>query len=437
MSEFDDRVRDSEVLSNLRQAVEILAQLQSNKWAHQRVIHLIDRLQVVARNVLDRLTLANRWLVTEQMLSDLQEPSQQIISSIHDIANMPLSDEPDYGSIIQYCDDLLARASALPVVTIRTTPEVLQRAAEQFDREVTSSTANLTEKMDAIRSQLTDADRQVQESSDNFQRFVAESEATMNQRVADAESHTNQSLSEIQRMADALLQDARDAGQRVNQELTNIHDTFRKSEDQRAEDFLTSQAQQEESQTRRDEEYQGWFDTNKAAIVSLQEQARSMLEEVAGASSAVHYSRLREEQNAAANLWRRVGVGALSFSILIAIGVFVYYTVTSADIDLSAATIIGRYSIVFSSLILATYALKQSGHHRRREQDLSRVANELMLLWPFVNRLPETERIRILEKITPEYFRGGLTPQDAGDKIGPLDQAADLMRRRNRTQRDE
>ena len=437
MSEFDDRVRDSEVLSNLRQAVEILAQLQSNKWEHQRVIHLIDRLQVVGRNVLDRLTLANRWLVTEQMLSDLQEPSQQIISSIHDIANMPLSDEPDYGSIIQYCDDLLARASALPVVTIRTTPEVLQKAAEQFDREVTSSTAELTEKMEAIRSQLTDADRQAQESSDNFQRLVADSEATMNQRVADAESHTNQSLSEIHSMAEALLQEARDAGQRVNHELTNIHDIFRKSEDQRAEEFLAFQARREESQTRRDEEYQEWLGANKASIEDLQEQARSMLEEVAGASSAVHYSRLREEQNAAANLWRRVGVGALGLSILIAISVVVYYTVTSADIDLSAATIIGRYSIVFSSLILATYALKQSGHHRRREQDLSRVANELMLLWPFVNRLPETERIRILEKITPEYFRGGLTPQDAGDKVGLLDQGSDLLRRRNRGQRDE
>ena len=437
MSEFDDRVRDSEVLSNLRQAVEILAQLQSNKWEHQRVIHLIDRLQVVARNVLDRLTLANRWLVTEQMLSDLQEPSQQIISSIHDIANMPLSDEPDYGSIIQYCDDLLARASALPVVTIRTTPEVLQKAAEQFDREVTSSTAELTEKMDAIRSQLTDADRQAQESSDNFQRLVADSEATMNQRVADAESHTNQSLSQIHSMAEALLQEARDAGQRVNHELTNIHDIFRKSEDQRAEEFLAFQARREESQTRRDEEYQEWLGANKNEIADLQEQARTMLEEVAGASSAEHYSKLREEQNAAANLWRRVGVGALSLSIAIAIGVFVFYTATSADIDLSATAIIGRYSIVFSSLILATYALKQSGHHRRREQDLSRVANELMLLWPFINRLPETERIGILEKITPEYFRGGLTPQDAGDKVGLLDQGSDLLRRRNRGQRDE
>ena len=131
-------------------------------------------------------------------------------------------------------------------------------------------------------------------------------------------------------------------------------------------------------------------------------------------------------------MWSR-----LVFSIVIAIGVFVYYTLTSADIDLSVATIIGRYSIVFSSLILVTYALKQSGHHRRREQDLSRVANELMLLWPFINRLPEAERIKILEKITPEYFKGGLTPQDTGDKISLLDQGADLLRRRNRTQRDD
>ena len=437
MSEFDDRVRDSEVISNLRQAVDLLPELKSRQWEHQRAIDLIDRLEVVTRNVLDRLTLANRWLVTEQVLSNLQRPSQRIVSSVSDMATMPLSDEPDYASIIQYSDTLLADASTLPVITIRTSPEVLQRAAKQFDREVTSSTAELTEEMGSIHSQLTSVHREVQESSDNFQRLVVDSEAAIKQRVDQAEHHTNQSLSSAQGTVESLLQEARDTGQRVNQELTNIHQNFRESEDQRAEEFLASQTQREESQTHRDEEYQEWSDTNKASIEDLQEQARSMLEEVAGASSAVHYSRLREEQNSAANLWRRVGVSALGLSILIAISVFVYYTVTSADIDLSAATIIGRYSIVFSSLILATYALKQSGHHRRREQDLSRVANELMLLWPFINRLPETERIRILEKITPEYFRGGLTPQDAGDKIGPLDQAADLMRRRNRTQRDE
>ena len=291
--------------------------------------------------------------------------------------------------------------------------------------------------MDSIRSQVADVNSQIQEASDKFQGFIADSEATMTQRISEAENNTNQSLSSMKGTAESLLQEASDSVQKLNKEFTNIHDVFREHEGERAEDYSASQAQREESQTRRDEEYHEWFETNKNEIAGLQELARTMLEEVAGAGSAVHYSKLREEQNSAANFWRWIGVSALGLSIAIAIGVSTYYILTSADIGLSVATIVGRYGIAFSSLILATYALKQSGHHRRREQDLSRVANELMLLWPFINRLPEAERIKILEKITPEYFRGGLTPQDAGDKISLLDQCTDLLRRRNRIQRGD
>ncbi len=256
----------------------------------------------------------------------------------------------------------------------------------------------------------------------------------MNQRVSEAESNTNQSLSSIRETADALLKESRDSALRLHQELIDLHDTFRRSENTRDEEFLASQAQREESQTRRHEEYQEWLETNKSEIADQQELARTMLEEVADASTAVHYQQLRDEQNSAANFWRWIGVSALGLSIFVAIGIFLYYIWTSADVGLSIATTIGRYSIVFSSLILATYALKQSGHHRRREQDLSRVANELMLLWPFINRLPEAERIVILRNITPEYFKGGLTPQDAGDRIGPLDQVGDFVKRRGRSQ---
>ncbi len=71
MSEFDDRVRDSEAVSNLRQSVEMLPELMTREWKHYRVIGLVDRLDAVGKNVLSRLTLANRNLVSEQILNEL------------------------------------------------------------------------------------------------------------------------------------------------------------------------------------------------------------------------------------------------------------------------------------------------------------------------------------------------------------------------------
>ena len=170
---------------------------------------------------------------------------------------------------------------------------MLQKAAEQFDREVTSSTASLTENMDAIRSQVANVDSQIKETSDKFQGFFADSEATITQRISEAENNTNHSLSSMKETAESLLQAAGDSAQRLNDELADIHETFQKYETHRAEEFMESQAQRAESQIHVDAEYHEWFETNKNEITGLQELARATLEEVAGARDALNKSPFR------------------------------------------------------------------------------------------------------------------------------------------------
>ena len=419
---------------NLRQSLEMLLQLKPKQWQQQRVVDLIDRLHVSTKHVLDRLTLTNRYFVTEQMLSQLQKPTRRIVSSIQAIADMDLSDEPDYASTNENTDNLLVVASALPSINIRTTPEVLQRAAEQFDRTVTSSRAEVTENMDSIHSQLTNVHIQVEEALDSIRKLVSDSEETINQRVAEGESNTNQSLSNMRGTAEALLATAQSAVQRMDEEFTHIHGMFGKYEDQRQQEFTESQTERTESQNRRDEEFNIWLEAKRNETEILQEQARTMLAESAGNITAVQYANLRERQNEAADRWRRIGIWALAFSIVVGLGVFAYFTLQFPDSEFSAATIVGRYSVAFSSLILAAYALRQSGHHRQREEDIARVSNELLLLPPFINRLPPEEQDRLLEKITPLYFKGGLNAHDVGDRLGFITHVVDVVRGRTRTQ---
>ena len=324
-----------------------------------------------------------------------------------------LDDESDFECAREAADELTMAASTLPALPIRTTPQVLERSAEAFDRALASSVASFADKSAAIRSQ------------------VEEFESAMNQRFTQTENQSSALASEMNETATSLMEQVTEATERLEREVTSIQESFRSAEQSRSNEFVNSQNSRLEAQRNRDTEYREWLEANKSEVAELQEQARVMLEEVAGASTAEHYMTLRSEQNKTANFWRRITLA--SFIFLIAASGYIYFDIQSIE-SLSIATVIGRYGIAFPSLALATYALRQSGHHRKREEDTARVSHELMLLWPFMNRLSEEERQAQLKIITPLYFKGGLTPQDAGDKIGLLDHLPGFARGRNRTQ---
>ena len=431
MSEFNDRVRDSAVVSNLRGASPLLEDVSSRPWPHQSVTDTIARLRAVERNVLGRLTVADQNLISQQTLDNLQGPSQRFLDSIQEITDTSLDDDSDFECAREAGDELLMAASTLPGLPIRTTPQVLERSAESFDKTIASYAASFADKSEAIRSQVEEVQTRLQEVAANSQSLLGEFGSAMNERFTQAENQANALVSEMNETTTSLGEQVNEATERLEREVTSIQESFRSAEQSRANEFVNSQNSRLEAQRDRDTAYRQWLEGFKSEIADLRGTAISMLEEVAGATTAEHYMTLRGEQNKTANIWRRITIG--SFIFLIAASVFIYFDIQSIE-SLSVATALARYGIAFPSLALATYALRQSGHHRKREEDTARVSHELMLLWPFMHRLPEEERQAQLKVITPLYFKGGLTPQDAGDKIGLLDHIPGFAKDRSRTQ---
>ena len=87
MSEFNDRVRDSAVVANLREAAALLGDVATRQWHHQGVADLIARLSAIQRNVLGRLTIADQNLIAQQTLDSLEGPSQRFLDSIQEVAD--------------------------------------------------------------------------------------------------------------------------------------------------------------------------------------------------------------------------------------------------------------------------------------------------------------------------------------------------------------
>ncbi len=262
-----------------------------------------------------------------------------------------------------------------------------------------------------MRARLTEVMERLDEVSTQSESILAQMEETARQQVAQLESQTASFVQQVQLSTE-----------RLDRDVSSIQESFRSSQSERAEEFKTAQENREQDYHRR-------LDPTIVDIEDFRDQAKSMLEEVAGSSTAQHYANQRDKQGKDADRWRWVGVSALVCLVVATGALFVELRMSGGDISIGA--LVYRSGLPFSLLLLATYALRQSGHHRQREEDISRVSNELMLLWPFMNRLPEEDRKELLFNITPLYFKGGLTPHDAGDKVSYADKMVDKITRRN------
>ena len=409
MTEFNNRVRDSAAVANLRQANDILAQLSTMNWAHPTRVDLIHRLSIVGKDTLARLS-SNRELITESTLNNLASSSQEFLNWINNLASTSTDDDSYWHETNYAADNLLVAASTLPALRIRTTGEVFEKAAQQFDHEVQSSISTLSERMAEISSELSDIGSRIEQTSTQF-----------NNQATRMENSIKSLTEETHATRNSLRAQIADTSKRVEREFTSIHEVFRDSQRARDEEFRKSQAEKAMDFSRR-------LSPIVVDVEGLRDQARSMLEEVAGASSAEHYAKQRDAQKSSADRWRWIGLGALGTLVAVAAGIFVEAAIFNREF--SVTWLVARSSVLAAVVLVATYALRQSSQHRRREEEIDRVANELALLWPFMSRLPDDDRKELMRGITPLYFKGGIPMHNQTEHSSWLDNLRDLVGRR-------
>ena len=126
----------------------------------------------------------------------------------------------------------------------------------------------------------------------------------------------------------------------------------------------------------------------------------------------VKYSDIAKEQKRQANLWRLI-------ALLLLLGVFFSAGYLALDSPLSAANQsledfleygFTRVPVVLVLAALSRYAAIESDKHRRREGEAERLAAELTAFRPFLAKLPEDERNRLIVDVTQRYFKVASQP---------------------------
>ena len=430
MSEHTDKVRNSAAVANLRECVELLRSLPIEGWDDEEARQLITRLTAAANDILGRLTIGDRNLIPGNVIDELEDQTHNILEAVQSLSDSAPSVEIDISDANDQIDQILVTASSLPVLRIRTTNAVLEKAAEQFDREANSARAAISKDVDSLRTELADFYQGIQNATTDF-----------NNRLAEIRELVDQRASEAQDTFGSLSATINEATERLQREVTSIQETFRESQGRQFDEFTESQSQRfaefTAAQETRDQEFHERLDSTIEDIESYRDQARNMLEEVAGASSAEHYAKQRDAQKSSADSWRLGGVIAFLALCVAAVGIFIDARLSEEDFSL--VWFAARTGVLGTLAAFTTIAMRQSGQHRRREEQIDRVANELMLLWPFVNRLPDEDRLAVILHVAPLYFKGGLpmgVEADSGIGVERIRNAITqaMQRRSNRNQ---
>ena len=388
MNEYSGMPEKASALEALHNLATLLDEIGSPEWEVEETHALVSRFKEVVSNVHSRLRLAGTSSITVSWLQEIEGNAQNLISLAQSLRDSSPGLGIDLRDANSQLDELVNAAAPLPAIPLRTTRQVVERALRQFDEQVVAERGAISRLVDAIQAETAD-------SRNELERAKSDSNDHLSNQRREIEAQVEQMGNSLNELAGRTSE----AVERLERDVTNNQEVFRQSQESREQAFLEAQAAHQEG-------FEGSTKSTLAELEGYRDQARDMLAEVGGAGSAEHYAKQRDTQRKNADFWRWIGIAAIGG--LIGAAVWVYLDSASAGPDFSFNWLAGRTGLLGALVLLVTYALRQSGQHRRREEQIERVANELMLLWPFVNRLPDEDRLAVLLHVAPLYFKGGL-----------------------------
>lgn len=321
-------------------------------------------------------------------------------------------------------DMVLTEANFFPALPPSAERKAAARAAEEYAR-------HLHEMESAVRDRLGELIRQMQAQSDEFHATV-DAVAEQLQQVknaadeksaavaADIESRTAECKAESQSRIEELKAEIERQKTRLDTITTQQQTAFGEAQERRLQEFTDSLTNLKSTFTQHSDallddtksKFEQLLAQASASVQSLEEQEERAAEIVgvtAAAGVTGAYIKEADQQRLQADIWRCIAVG-------VAVAVVIYAWVIALiapSADMSAADT-AVYALTrspgFLIAVVFPYAVRQSGHHRQREQAARRRAMELTAFRPFLAELPEDERNQQLIDGSKRFFPGDTTP---------------------------
>jgi len=310
-------------------------------------------------------------------------------------------------------DAVLIEANFFPALPPSAERKMAARAAEDYARHV-------DELESAVRDRLGELITQIQTQSSDFSVTVASATQQLQQlqRTADEKSAAVAADSEA-RMAE-LKAEIDGQKTRLDAVIAQQQAAFAEAQERRLHDSKDSL---DSVETKFEQLAGALVDDTKSKLDQLLAQATASVQslekqeqraaQIVGVTAAAGvtgaYIKEADQQRLQADIWRCI---AVAVAVVVVIYAWVIALIAPTA-DMSAADT-AVYALTrspgFLIAVVFPYAVRQSGHHRQREQAARRRAMQLTAFRPFLTELPEDQRNQELIDGSRRFFPGDPTP---------------------------
>lgn len=397
MTTFDDRLKTlRDQAENAGRAVHDVS--KDARSGYEEAFERMEQVLPYAELVLNSTEAP---LVSQQASSGIESA---LLTIKDNIASQPQSAEV-------WAMQLLDALAVLPVARGQDLANEAKSAAAKFQQSAAQRQNALWTDGNRLKTRLGELEGSIGERANELTQLVDERRAEIDGLVSDVRTAVDEQRGRIQAAT------------------TEHAEAFRKAQDDRATEFhgqLDAFTGELGTQT----------STAQAKVDEALGKIQKIYNDVVGMSGAIglqgtarKYEDEFTEQRKAANAWRLVTVGTVFLATLAAL------LAASAD-DTDDPRFISRLLISIALGALATYTAKQSARHRRREERARDLQLELSAFSPFIEPLPDEEKVEERVQMTRKTFGGSRRSLDEGqdDDDGGPTLLSQVMIRRKRDQ---
>lgn len=309
------------------------------------------------------------------------------------------------------------------------TPEDLQGIREHIT-SYRRSAAQLTRHLE---TDVEEAHQQVDELNKAVDSTLTEVKDAAESRSAEIKQKLENRLQQLSEQLDKREQELQNLKQRTDQAIDRFQEQFSNAQEKRLSDHNETLQEQRQKFTELFEGAESELttlqkDTRKevdALLETIGEQrqkAIDMVGVIANTGLTGGFQKTANEEQGAADRWRRVAI----VSLVGLVGVAVWAVVEATGAGFTWEKLAAKGLLTASIGVVATYAIRESTKHRSRERRNRRLELELQSIGPYVQELPAEKQVEIKDKLVERLFaRGPDTTDD--EQVTMSTSAFDLL----------
>lgn len=391
---WDDRVESHQAIQLMESVAKLVGELEPPD--DSTALESLERIKSVVAYISTLIENTDAQLVTALVLDRMLTPASSLQSVLQSFKN---------GGAVSYLDDantyldqLLDALSAWPhhgTVTdnegVRKSAQALRSSVAQLTRNLENETKTGLDEVEALRQQITEAKTDLSAEIEDVKGTIAPVEA----QVESQKSALSAALTQHEELFRAAQTQREEESKELTDKLKSDYEAGWQQMKTNFQEALTTQ--------------QNYAGERIDEIEGFKAKAEELLGAIGKTGTTFGFSEHAKGQGKQANLWRGVVVAAL---LLIAIiGIWIVKTTHGSD-ELEVARVLSKAFITIPLAFVAAYASKQSQIHRELERESRRLELDISAIDPYIQLLPESERVRIKAAIALKVFGRNFSDTD-------------------------